>query len=592
VPSVLEQPAPRAWCNLGDRIAVRGWLAGPSTRLRGLQVTARCGGGTPQVLAAGLARPDLAMPDAVGFEGLVSTSGLPAGPHVLTVTAAAEDGVLREWQRTVCIESTDAQYGRWLQACAARGAPEAVGDRQVTWLVRGPEGPALQRTLQSLRDAGAPGGPVGDHVAGHLPVRTTWLGVLQAGDLLHADALNTLDQVLARRPTIDAVYADHDHLDAEGARVDPVFKPGWSPLEVDDPLRWQRGWVLRHALLGDSVAALVAGDAQGQALLQQRLLRNGMQVHHLPWPLTSEAQPRALRADARARVTEPHRSPELAWPSVSVIVPSRLSDRAMLGRCLDSLQTESGVANIDVTVVLNNLQGLDSDTAISWLRPWGVQVLQGHGAFNWSALNNQGALATRGDWLLFLNDDVEALQPGWLTALLAAAGRQDVGCAGAVLRYPDGTLQHAGVWLDGRNAWAGRHHFRHASGREPRVARWLQQDREQTAVTGACLLTPRRLFDAVGGFDEGLPVVFNDVDYCLRLRQLGWRSVVAAGAELTHHESVSRGGIPEQADHLRFQARWSQLLPMVDPFWHPCLSADRDDWHPCTDNLPPLDARP
>ena len=393
MPSVLEQPAPQAWCTQGDRIAVRGWLVGPVAQLQGLEVTARLGDGASQALAAGLARPDLATPGAVGFEGLVSTEGLALGPQALQVTAHAQGVVLRQWRRAVRIESTDARYQRWLHACAARGATGAPAARQVTWLVRGPQGPAMQRTLQSLHDAGAPASPEAEHRPGTQRPTTGWVGVLQAGDLLRADALDALEQVLARRPGIDALYADHDHLDAAGARTDPVFKPGWSPLATGDPLHWQRGWVVRRALLAEGFDAIVAGDAPGQALLQALLLRNGLSVHHLPWVLTSEVQPRrALRAAAGGTA-----QPSMATrPTVSVIVPSRLSDTAMLGRCLASLQAESAAAAIDTTVVLNNLQGLDETAAAAWLQPWGVQALQGRGAFNWSALNNLGALHTRG----------------------------------------------------------------------------------------------------------------------------------------------------------------------------------------------------
>ena len=174
--------------------------------------------------------------------------------------------------------------------------------------------------------------------------------------------------------------------------------------------------------------------------------------------------------------------------------------------------------------------------------------------------------------------------------MLRTARRPGVGSVGALLRYPDGTLQHAGVWID--PLVAGRHSLRHTSGRAARTARWLAIDREQSAVTGACLLTPRALFRSAGGFDESLPIVFNDVDYALRLRQRGWRSVVCAGAELMHHESVSRAGIAESADHHRFRSRWAQLLPATDLHRHPCLLPGQDDWQLDPHSRPPVELRP
>jgi SAM-dependent methyltransferase len=129
-----------------------------------------------------------------------------------------------------------------------------------------------------------------------------------------------------------------------------------------------------------------------------------------------------------------------------------------------------------------------------------------------------------------------------------------------------------------RVAVAFRDGFRGCSGEEPRVARWLSHDRVQSAVTGACLLTSRRLFIEQGGFEEQLPVVFNDLDYCLRLRRSGHASAVAAAAVLTHHEGRSRAGIEESADHAFFLARWSAELPAIDACSHPALAHDRDDW--------------
>lgn len=582
---VLEHPAEQMTSIAGERVAIRGWaLAGGAA----FEVHARWRGQAAVAIDAGVARADLrssldAAADSCGFAGFITTTGLAPGLHTLELTVERAGQTLLSWSRELRLEDADHQYQAWRER-VRKAAPAQDGHipPQVTWYVpsAGRAPARVARTLESAARAGNcvalawPGGDAG--------CSTPYFGRLEAGDLLCADSMAALARVLHRRPQIEALYADHDHQAADGRCTDPVFKPGWSPELMHEPLLWQRSWVLRHDLHGASMAALLGDDPQ--AAWSSILGRPGITVHHLPWPLTSEATPRQVR-----RVVPPAPA---AVQKVAVIVPTRLADPAMLAKCLDSLRAEQGSVELEIVVLLNNLVGADLQSATDFLAPWQVQMVHHEGPFNWSTLCNRGARRTRADWLLFLNDDVEALRPLWLGAMLQVAQRPGVGCVGALLRYADLTIQHAGVWLERRHALAGRHTFRHATGDEARVRRWLAIDREQTAVTGACLLTHRRLFDGAGGFDTTLPVVFNDVDYCIRLRQQGWRSVVAAGAELLHHESVSRVGIPEQNDHQRFHARWSALLPALDPHRHPCLLPESDDWALDLHSMPPDDARP
>jgi O-antigen biosynthesis protein len=575
VPSVLERPAPDSELPLGERVAVRGWLMHTGVA----EVTARWAEGPAQTLTAAIAREDLgAAPrgcdPAQGFDGFLPTTGLGPGEYQLQVSATAGGRLLRSWSRRVRLESSDTAYKRWRRALPAAPLPAHDTEPCVTWFVGEGDTQARALTLASVREAGPDA--IGVALAHPMPdVSTPYAGLLRAGDRLHATAMRVLACALRQQPDIDVLYADHDHLSPDGEPADPVFKTAWSPLLAHEPLLWDRGWVARSALFR-------AAHAEPERWAQ-RLGRPGLHIAHLPWPLTCEATARPAPGQRPAAVGRS--------ALTSAIVPTRLSDPAMLARCLDGLAAASMHGPVEIVVVLNNLRGHDEAGARAFLSRWNARVVHADGPFNWSALNNQGAAQATGDWLLFINDDVEPLAPDWLAAMHTAARHPGVGCVGALLRYADGSIQHAGVWLDGRLQWAGRHVYRHASGHEPRVARWLGADREHTAVTGACLLTSRRCFDAVGGFDDGLPVVFNDVDYCLRLRQLGWRSVVAAGAELIHHESVSRGGIPERGDHIRFRDRWSPLLPMIDPFWHPCLGTERDDALLDPASRPPYEAR-
>jgi GT2 family glycosyltransferase len=590
---VLERPNGGGALLVDEHVEVRGWVwagAGP------VQIEAHLDERQATPLAGNLPRPDLRglFADAggapgCGYMGFVSSAGLERGPHVLTVRASRRGQTLLRWRREIVLDEPDARYTTWYARLPAHLDSAAAGPAarmaQVTWYVRpgSGDGGALAASLAAARACGATAQALTTGTA-LAACSTPYFGVLDAGDLLTPDGVAMLERVLERRPDIEALYADHDHLDAAGRRVDPVLKPGWSPLLAAEPLLWAKAWVLPRRLVETlNAEALLVGGAQGQVALAALLRAPGRRVHHLPWVLTSEARPRPT-TDRSALAPPPAR--------VSVVIPTCMADPDMLARCLDGLRNVPAQVQIEIVVVLNNLVGTTPAQAEAALSRWPARVLHHPGRFNWSALSNLGARHATGDWLLFLNDDVEPLRGDWLGALLNAAALPGVGCAGAVLRYPDGTLQHAGVWISGRDGLVGRHSFRHKTGTERRVQRWLAIDREQSAVTGACLLTPRRVFQAAGGFDVGLPVVFNDVDYCLRLRQVGWRSVVAAGAELMHHESVSRMGVPEHEDHVRFSRRWADLLPPDDPHRHPCLAADSDDWLLDPLLLPPYNARP
>jgi GT2 family glycosyltransferase len=511
-----------------------------------------------------------------GFEGFLPGLGEQHGTLELLVTARLADQIVRRWTVAVHVQQEAAQYATWLERIQTAAPTRLANPPLVTWLVQGPDGPARTRTLASLRAASAicANGP-------DAPVTTPWIGVISAGDELRTASYRALEQVLRSRAEPRLIFADHDQSGPDGLATDPVLKPSWSPLDSASAQTWGSGWLVHQSLLNDQPLHDRLTDRPDKAMLR----RARGAIHHLPWPLTSRAGPAAT-------APPPCRLPTSTRPKVTVIVPTRLADLGMLQRCLDTLTAEAAEVDLDVVIVLNNQASADQQSAESMIQAAGAKTLEFKGSFNWSALNNLGAKGARGEWLLFMNDDVEATARGWLAAMLTTAAKPGVGCVGALLRYPDGSIQHAGVWLDGRSRWAGRHTFRHASGHERRVAQWLSTDRERTAVTGACMLTTKVLFESCGGFDTQLPVVFNDVDFCLRLRQSGWRSVVSAGAQLIHHESVSRGGIPEQADHDRFYARWHRLLPTIDPFWHPCLDGELDTWSLDGKCVPPLDVRP
>ena len=176
-----------------------------------------------------------------------------------------------------------------------------------------------------------------------------------------------------------------------------------------------------------------------------------------------------------------------------------------------------------------------------------------------------------------MNDDVEPTQKDWLQVLVRRLQVTGAGAVGPLLMYPNGTVQHAGIYVSPlvENV---RHFFRFSSVERGNEHWLMKYPREVSAVTGACLLTTKACFDSAGGFDESLPLVCNDTDYCFRLGAIGYSVVVEPGAKLVHHEGVSRAGMSEDDDVARFRLKWKRLLKLGDPFSNPNIDSFRDDW--------------
>ena len=239
--------------------------------------------------------------------------------------------------------------------------------------------------------------------------------------------------------------------------------------------------------------------------------------------------------------------------SVSVIILSR--EQRLLDGCLASVfRSVVPAAKLELFVVSNG-RGLQ----LSQAYPFPLRLVRENRPFNWSAYNNLAAKMAGGGFLLFLNDDVEALHGGWLDAMLDEARRPGVGAVGAKLLYPVGLIQHCGIKVGGAGVEAS-----HLYKFQPR--NWLGEEgelllpRQVDAVTGACLLTPRDLFCEMGGFDEGLALSYNDVDYCLRLRQAGYAVVVTPRAELIHRETSTRPWKVRPREKTLFRKKWAHVM--------------------------------
>jgi GT2 family glycosyltransferase len=198
------------------------------------------------------------------------------------------------------------------------------------------------------------------------------------------------------------------------------------------------------------------------------------------------------------------------------------------------------------------------------------------GLFNFSASINAGAAAAAGEHLVLFNDDLEVIAPEWLTAMLEYSQEPGVGAVGAKLVYPDGRLQHIGIVLGVVGVAA--HAFHQHPGVSPGYGGSAMMARNYSAVTAACMMTRRSVFDEVGGFDERLPTDFNDVDYCLRLRRAGYRVVYTPWAQLYHHESASFGARQHDWNELaEMRKRWAPIIDN-DPYYNPNLTRDFPDY--------------
>ncbi|MER3416009.1 MAG: hypothetical protein C4297_07335 [Gemmataceae bacterium] len=430
--------------------------------------------------------------------------------------------------------------------------------------------------------------------------RGDWIVPVAAGDRLAPYALHAVARALIEHPRADLLYSDEDRISANGRRHAPHFKPDWAYDYFLATAYVGRLLVLRRQLALEAGGFRAAWQGAHECdLLLRTIAADGSNIYHLPEILyhrwdghadgsgSPESVARRLLYESRCRgwhwsvEPDPRRGTyRLRFPlpvgkGVSVVIPTagRLvaPGEAFVTRCVASVRRSTAWSPLEIVVVDNG--DLDPGTRAA-LDDLGVQRITYRGPAHVARKINAGADRARGDFLLLLNDDVEALHPGWLEALLEYAAQPGVGAVGARLVFPDGRLQHIGVHLyaDGPG-----HPYYRAPGDVPGYRALTVTPRNCIAVTGACLLTPRHLFLELGGFSEQFPIHYNDVDYCLRLHARGYRIVYTPYAELVHHEGVSKGngGTVSVQEQNQFRALWAHT---TDPYYNPNLSLTHCDY--------------
>jgi glycosyltransferase involved in cell wall biosynthesis len=466
-----------------------------------------------------------------------------------------------------------------------------------------------------------------------------FVALLDHDDELAPHALHEIVALLNAQPATDLIYSDEDKIDEEGRRHEPYFKPDWLPDLFTAQNFISHLTTYRTALVREAGGFRVGFEGSQDWDLALRVIEkisDPSRIRHIPkilyhwraipgstalmlseknYPL--EAARRAL-TDHFARRGEKvslHHVPGDHWrvqyplpaapPLVSLVIPTR-NGLKFLQRCVDSILEKTTYPNYEIIVVDN---GSDDEAALAYLKALAdgthpvlaavvaeaakttnggklhraVRVLRYDAPFNFSAINNFAVAQAQGDLVGLLNNDLEVITPAWLEEMAAQALRPGVGCVGAMLYYPNDTIQHAGVivGLGGVAGHAFRDYPRGTDGKFNR-ARLVQN---YSAVTAACLVVRKSTYTQVGGLDERqLTVAFNDIDFCLKVRAAGFRNLWTPFAELYHHESVSRGAEDTPAKHERFRGevetmmqRWAGPI-RHDPAYNPNLSLEHTDF--------------
>lgn len=428
-------------------------------------------------------------------------------------------------------------------------------------------------------------------------------------DLLDPMALFEYASALRDDPKVDALYCDEDFLNEEGEFVAPHFKSDFN-LDLLRCHNYITHLLAVRAPLAKELGLDSSFDGAQDYDFLLRLVEQTQNIEHVAkvlyhWRISDsstakssdnkgyadDAGRRALQAHydrlgiaARSESTENacfyHTVYDVRTnPKVSVIIPNKDS-AAVLDRCLSSIAEKTNYDNYEVIVVENNSEHpetfeyyREAESRFSFLR-----IVTWEGPFNYSAINNFGARFATGDYYLLLNNDIEVIEPDWMRSMVSYCQRGDVGVVGAKLLYQDDTVQHAGVFMitcGSVNELGGpAHAFTHLDRSDAGYMRRASLVQDVSIVTGACLMTGRDVFEELNGLDEDFVVAFNDVDYCLRVRESGRLVVYDPDALLYHYESFSRGSDSNGKNAERFiaeqgklRARWNKYYLGGDPYF-------------------------
>jgi GT2 family glycosyltransferase len=434
-----------------------------------------------------------------------------------------------------------------------------------------------------------------------------WVTFLAPGVILAPTALACIAHALTSEPDARLVYTDDDHIDPDTMeRWNPFFKPDWSP-DLLLAMNYLGPLTLFHRETAVTAGGLRDGFRGAESYdLALRLTDDASRVLHVPdilvtsieqapkhgepWNASDwlEEERQAITDALKRRGVEGSvecgihpgtwrvRYAMTDLPRVTAVIPTG-GNLDLLRPCLDDVLHRTVYPNLDILLVDNSSgSGVEELVAeLSERHPNVRRVVDSRKPFNYSALINAAIPFVNDPYVLMLNDDITVIDPGWLQAMVEHAQRPEVGIVGAKLLYPDDTIQHAGVIL---GPFGGSVHiYKRMPGDDPGFFNLPDVVRNCSAVTFACALIDRAVFDAIGGLDEEhLPVAFNDTDFCLRAREAGYEVIYTPHATLHHHESVTKTVIAHAHEIEYLRERWGHFIAH-DPYYNPNLTRQGDD---------------
>jgi GT2 family glycosyltransferase len=433
--------------------------------------------------------------------------------------------------------------------------------------------------------------------------------LLDHDDALHPDALIEVSEAIDTAPhETDYVYTDEDKIDERGIHSAPFFKPDWSPERMRTQMYTCHMSVLRRSLVEEVGGFDAAFEGSQDWDLVLKVTERARRILHVPkilyhWrmlaastataggeakPWAFEAAPRAVQAHCD-RIGLPakvemdaedpgilHLYPRLnEQPPVSIVIPSagtrrevRFESLILIENCVRSIVESSTYENYEIVVVADGGLPAEVPPRLAELAGDRLRIVPATpGEFNFSQMINDGVVAADGEYVLLLNDDIEIATPDWIERMVMYCAQDGVGAVGGRLVWGDGRLQHVGVGFD---SGLPGHTYRGFQGEYRGYANHVLIARDVMTVTGACLMTPKALFEELGGLTLELPVNFNDVDYCLKVFASGHRIVYDPDLFLYHYESSSREPEVRDWEVYRMQDRWASLVA-VDPYNNPNL---------------------
>lgn len=428
--------------------------------------------------------------------------------------------------------------------------------------------------------------------------------LLDHDDLLTPNTLKIFVDAINKHPEAKLFYADEDKINDDNYRFMPHFKPDWNP-----DLLYSQNYIGHPVIYKTKKLKQIGGFRLGVEGSQDHdlLLRytdnlTSDEIIHLPWILyhwratetstaqntdskdyTTQAGIKSLqdffhhkKIDIKVKAGQYPNTYRCKWPLpsqpplVSLLIPTR-DGYDILKTCLESILEKTTYKNFEI-LVLNNQTTCPKTLALFksiTVKHANLRILDWNQPFNYSAINNYGVEHAKGEIIGLINNDIEVITHDWLTEMVSHAIRPEIGCVGAKLFYPNDTIQHAGVIL-GIGGVAGHSH-KYFNRQDPGYFSRLQLTQNLSAVTAACLLVRKSIFKEVNGLDEeNLTVAFNDVDFCLKVREAGYRNLWTPYAELYHHESISRGA----DDNPQKQKRAHQEISFMKHKWHTQLQHD------------------